>query len=77
MTVDLPVSYMELMNNSLEIIGNFMCPASAYRSVLALVRSGALDVTTINPNVFPLAELPAAMDAAASAGSLECVVMKP
>jgi alcohol dehydrogenase len=54
-----------------------MYPASAYRSVLALVRSGALDVTTINPKVFPLAELPAAMDAAASAGSLECVVMKP
>ena len=77
MTVDLPVSYMQLMINSLEIIGNFMYPASAYRSVLALVRSGALDVTTINPKVFPLAELPAAMDAAASAGSLECVVMKP
>jgi threonine dehydrogenase-like Zn-dependent dehydrogenase len=29
MTVDLPVSYMQLMINSLEIIGNFMYPASA------------------------------------------------
>jgi len=29
MTVDLPVSYMQLMNNSLEIIGNFMHPADA------------------------------------------------
>jgi len=77
MTVDLPVSYMQLMINSLEIIGNFMYPASAYRSVLALVRSGALEISTINPKVFPLTELAAAMDAAASAGSLECVVMKP
>jgi alcohol dehydrogenase len=77
MTVDLPVSYMQLMINSLEIIGNFMYPASAYRRVLALVRSGALEISTINPKVFPLTELAAAMDAAASAGSLECVVMKP
>jgi hypothetical protein len=29
------------------------------------------------PNVFPLAELPAAMDAAARAGNLESVVVKP
>ena len=77
MTVDLPVSYMQLMINSLEIIGNFMHPADAYRNVLAMVRGGRLDVTAITRKVFPLAELPAAMDAAASAGSLECVVMKP
>jgi alcohol dehydrogenase len=40
MTVDLPVSYMQLMINSLEIIGNFMHPADAYRKVLAMVRGG-------------------------------------
>ena len=58
-------------------VTSFMYPASAYRSVLALVRSGALEISTINPKVFPLTELAAAMDAAASAGRLECVVMKP
>ena len=76
MTVDLPVPYMQLMINSLEIIGNFMHPVDAYRSVLAMIRSGALEVTAIVPKVFPLADLPAAMEAAASADSLECVVMK-
>jgi DNA invertase Pin-like site-specific DNA recombinase len=37
----------------------------------------AIDTTTPGGKVYPLAELPAAMDAAASANSLECVVMKP
>jgi alcohol dehydrogenase len=76
MTVDLPVPYMQLMINSLEIIGNFMHPADAYRSVLAMIRSGALQLTAIVPKVFPLADLPAAMEATASADNLECVVMK-
>jgi alcohol dehydrogenase len=76
MTVDLLVPYMQLMLNSLEIIGNFMHPADAYRNVLAMIRSGALEVTAITPKVFPLADLPAAMEAAVSADSLECVVMK-
>jgi alcohol dehydrogenase len=77
MTVDLPISYMQLMLNSLEIIGNFMHPLDAYRSVLAMVRGGRLDVTAIQPKAYPLAELPAAMQAAQDAGSLECVVVKP
>jgi alcohol dehydrogenase len=76
MTVDLPVPYMQLMINSLEIIGNFMHPADAYRSVLAMIRSGALQLTAIVPKVFPLADLPAAMEATESADNLECVVMK-
>jgi alcohol dehydrogenase len=64
------------MINSLEIIGNFMHPADAYRSVLAMIRSGALQLTAIVPKVFPLADLPAAMEATESADNLECVVMK-
>jgi alcohol dehydrogenase len=76
MTVDLPVSYMQLMLNSLEIIGNFMHPADAYRNVLAMVRGGHLDITAITPKVYPLEQLPAAMEAAQCAGSLECVVMR-
>jgi alcohol dehydrogenase len=77
MTVALPVPYLQLMANGLEIIGNFMYEADAYRHVLALIRSGRLDVSAIAPTVFALAELPAAMDAAASAGNLECVAVQP
>ena len=52
MTVD-PLSYMQLTINSLEIIRNFMHSPNAYRNVLALVRSGGLDVAAITPKVFP------------------------
>ena len=59
-TVDLPVPYLQMMINSLAIIGNFMHAPDAYRNVLAMMRSGSLDVTAITPKVFPLKELPAA-----------------
>lgn len=76
-TVDLPIPYLQMMINSLEIIGNFMHRADAYRNVLAMMRSGGLDVTAISPKVFPLQELPAAVTAAATTDNLECVVVKP
>ena len=66
-----------LMLNSWEIIGQFMYPASAYRRLLDLLRSGLLDISPIRPRVYPLEALPEAMEAAASAGSLECIVMQP
>jgi alcohol dehydrogenase len=77
MVPDLPVPYTTLMLNSWEIIGQFMYPPGAYRQVLDLLRSGLLDITPIRPTVFPLEALPAAMDAAATAGNLACVVMRP
>jgi alcohol dehydrogenase len=77
MTTDLPVPYTTLMLNSWEIIGQFMYPASAYRRLLDLLRSGQLDISPIRPRVYPLASLPEAMEAAATAGNLECVVMQP
>jgi alcohol dehydrogenase len=40
MTTDLPVPYTTLMLNSWEILGQFMYPASAYRRLLDLLRSG-------------------------------------
>jgi alcohol dehydrogenase len=42
-----------------------------------LVRSGLLDRTLLRPRVFPLAELPTAMEEAAAAGNLEYVVVQP
>jgi len=46
-TVALPVPYLQMMINSLEIIGNFMHSADAYKNVLALVRAGKLDPAMI------------------------------
>ena len=76
MTVPLPIPYTEVMLNSWEIIGQFMYPQEAYRRLLDLVRLGQLNVSAIRPRVFPLAALPEAMEAAATAGNLECVVIK-
>ena len=52
------------------IIGQFMYRAHAYQRLLDLLRSGLLDIRAIRPRVYPLAALPEAMEAAATAGSL-------
>lgn len=75
--VDLPVPYLLLMLNGIEIIGNFMHKTNAFRNVLALIKAGRLDLGAITPTVFPLADLIPAMDAAGNAGSLEQIVMRP
>ena len=77
MTTELPIPYTTVMLNSWEIIGQFMYPASAYRRLLDLLRAGLLDISAIRPRVYPLAALPEAMEAAATAGNLECIVMRP
>jgi alcohol dehydrogenase len=77
MTTDLPLPYTSVMLNSWEILGQFMYPASAYRRLLDLLRCGLLDTSAIRSRVFPLAALPEAMEAAATAGNLECIVMQP
>jgi alcohol dehydrogenase len=75
MSVPLPVSYLELMFNGWEIIGNFMHPRNAYRRLFDLVRSGQLDLGAIHATTLPLSELPQGMQRASKAGSFECVVM--
>ena len=77
MTVDLPIPYTQVMLNGWEILSQFMYPASAYRRLIGLVRSGLLDIDAIRPKLFPLAALHDAMDAAAATGNLELVVMQP
>jgi alcohol dehydrogenase len=54
-----------------------MYPASAYRRLIELIRGGLLDLDAIRPRVFALAALPEAMEAAASAGNLKVVVVRP
>jgi alcohol dehydrogenase len=77
MSVDLPIPYTAVMLNSWEILGQFMYPVSAYRRLLDLLSSGLLDISAIRPLVYPLAALPEAMEVAAKAGNLECIVMQP
>jgi len=77
MTTPLPLSYSDVMRNDWEIIGQFMYPARAYRRLIGLLRAGLLDISAIRPRCFPLAALPEAMEAAARAGNLECVVVQP
>lgn len=76
MTVPLPISYLELMMNGWEVIGNFMYPRHAYGRLLDLVRSGQLRLDAIRPRTLPLSELPQAMELAGKAGNFECVVMR-
>jgi alcohol dehydrogenase len=74
-TAPVPLNYLRVMFNNLEIIGNFMHPQNAYQPQLALVRSGQLDLRPIRPNLFALSDLERAMAAAGKAGSLEMVVV--
>jgi len=77
MSADLPIPYMALMLNNWELIGQFMYPADACLRLLELVRCGLLDIMKIRPYSYPMAALPAAMDAAASAGNFDTIVVHP
>ena len=77
MAVPLPISYLEVMLNSLEIIGQFMYPSDAFMRLIDLARAGLLDLRAIRVRSFPLEALPEAMEASATAGGLECVVTPP
>jgi threonine dehydrogenase-like Zn-dependent dehydrogenase len=73
--VPLPIDYLQPTFNNLEIIGNFMHAQNAYLQLLALARSGQLDLRPIRPKQFRLSDLEAAMAYAATATSLELVVV--
>jgi hypothetical protein len=51
--------------------------AGSSPELLDLGRAGPLDISSIRPRVYLLAALHEAMPAAATAGSLECVVVQP
>jgi alcohol dehydrogenase len=46
------------------------------RRLLDLVRSWFLHISVIGPRVYKVAALPEAMGAAATAGSLDCIVVQ-
>ncbi|WP_233889755.1 hypothetical protein [Paraburkholderia flagellata] len=63
------------MLNGWEIIGQFMYPRDAYRRLLSLAGTGALDFASVRPLVYGIADLNAAIDRAADASGLECVLI--
>jgi alcohol dehydrogenase len=75
MTVDLPISYLEVMLNGWEIIGQFMYPRDAYRRLLALASGGALDFGALQPLIFGMTQATDAIERAACASNLECVLI--
>jgi alcohol dehydrogenase len=77
MSSPLPISYMEVMMNSLEIIGQFMYPRDTYLKLAALVRADQLDISALRARSFSLEDMADAMDAAAKADALEYVVVTP
>ena len=77
MGVPLPISYLDVMLNNLEIIGQFMYPQDTFMRLVDLARAGLLDLRAIRARSFPFAALPEAMEAAATADALECVVVTP
>jgi alcohol dehydrogenase len=77
MGVPLPISYLEVMLNNLEILGTFMYPQDTVMRLTDLARAGLLDINAIRTRSFPLDALPSAMEAAATAGGLECIVVEP
>jgi alcohol dehydrogenase len=77
MGAPLPISYLDMMPNNLEIIGQFMYPRDAFLRLVALACSGLPDISAIRTRCFPLEALPSAMEAAAKAEALECIVVKP
>jgi alcohol dehydrogenase len=77
MAVPLPISYLDVMLNNLEIIGQFMYAQDTFMRLVDLARSRLLDLGAIRARSFPLENLPAAMEAASTADALECIVVTP
>jgi alcohol dehydrogenase len=75
MTVPLPLPYAEMLANDWEVIGNFMYRPDAFQTLVALVRSGQLDLGLVRVSTFGLRELPEALERAANMRGLDCTVI--
>lgn len=74
-TAPVPLDYLWVMFNNLEIIGKFMHAENARLPLLSLVRFGQLGLRPIRPIEFTLSDLEQAMAEAGTAGSLELIVV--
>ncbi|HYM31583.1 MAG TPA: zinc-binding dehydrogenase [Candidatus Cybelea sp.] len=76
MTAPLTLAYGEVMVNDWTIRGRFMYPRDAIARLMAMAMSGVLNVSAVNIGLHALADLPAAMQAAAKMRGLDAVVLK-
>jgi alcohol dehydrogenase len=75
MAVPLPLDYGAIMRRQIELLGASMYPRSAPGELAAMVRAGTLDLGAIQVKAYPLEQIDAALNAAASLRGLEyCVV---
>lgn len=76
-TAPLNIGFGEMLGNDWEVVGNFMYPKAAPARLAALASSGLLDLAPIRLSRFPLAELPAAITAAAEMRDFDLVSVGP
>jgi alcohol dehydrogenase len=76
MSAPLPISYLDVMLNNWEILGQFMYTRESYSRLLDLIRSGILDPTKIEPVIYPLDQLGEAINKAAEIENLQCVIVR-
>jgi alcohol dehydrogenase len=75
MECELPVAYGEMLINNWELIGHFMYSGADYRALIALAASGQLPLDAVAVERYAFAQLETAIDAAAAAEGLRCVVV--
>jgi alcohol dehydrogenase len=71
----LPVSVGEMLANDWSLVGNFMYDGAAPGRLAAMAASGTLSLGAVTIRRFPLAELPLAIEAAASMRALDLTVV--
>ncbi|HKM61474.1 MAG TPA: zinc-binding dehydrogenase [Acidisphaera sp.] len=71
----LEITFGEMLSNDWDVVGCFMYPREAPARLASLVASGRLDLSPIRVQVFPLAELPKAIEAAARMRGLDLVAV--
>jgi alcohol dehydrogenase len=76
-TAPLALGFGEMLGNDWEVVGNFMYPKAAPAELAALLAAGLLDLAPLRPAAFPLADLPAAITAAAEMRDFDVVSVSP
>ena len=76
----IPIKYVEIMINEIEIRGCFMFPANSYQQLIRLVQANLLDLNHIATRIFPLEQINEAIEAAAKRNSnnvIDWVIVQP
>ncbi len=77
MDVPLELPYGDVMVRDIEIRGAFMYPRDAFRKLVGMAQSGALDLNCVDVHTFALDEITAALEQASALRGLGHVVLLP